>query len=143
MTDFTDLAPGVPERSPSLVDSAPLSQTQTTFAKLFGAYLVDGAKEKLFAFIDQQDPAELNDCLSVFFSLDVLPLMRDRPRAVFARFAERISRKGLDAALVVGVLTKSTGQIWRTHYQELDSTQKSSIDRAVAKQKAALPRAQR
>ncbi|MDQ0558572.1 hypothetical protein QO004_000345 [Rhizobium mesoamericanum] len=112
---------------------------------MFGAYMANGAKDKLFAFIDRQGAADLNDCASVYFVLDSFPLpfLQERSRTVFAHLAEKIAAKSIDAGLVLGVLTSTAGQTWSAHYRELEKTAKGSIDRAVNRQKARLPRAQR
>jgi hypothetical protein len=145
LTGVAEPAPGVPVRSPIPARPGGLSKAQTDFSKLFGTYIAIGEKQKLFAFIDRQDLAGLNDCAYVYFTLDVfLPgIARDRSRALFPRLAEKIAGRSMDAALVLAVLIKSPGQAWCTRYRELGNSEKSSIDNAVNRQKAKLPRAQR
>lgn len=143
MSGVADPVPGVPIRSPVL--SGTLSKTQEAFTVGFGAYMTNGVKDKLFAFVDRLGAADLNDCASVYFTLDAFPLtfMQERSRALFAHLTEKIASKSIDAGLVVGVLTNTSGQTWCTHYRELGKGEKSSIDRAVNKQKAKLPKPQR
>lgn len=120
-----------------------LSEAQKDFAKLFANYMKDGAKAELFAFIDRQDFTELDRCMSLYFLIDILVTQRDRSRTVFTKLAERIAGHNLNAALLAGVLVSTPGKLWRAHYEELEGSQKSRIDRIVSKQRAKLPRAQR
>lgn len=120
-----------------------LSDAQKNFATLFADYIRDGAKAKLFAFIDRLDFTELDRCMSLYFLIDILAKQRERSRTVFTKLAERIAGAKLDAALLVGVLTSTPGKLWRSHYEELEASQKSAIDTIVSRQRAKLPRAQR
>lgn len=130
------------ETTKSTAPAPKLSEAQKTFVTLFTGYLLNGAKQKLFAFIDKQDLATLRECVAVYFTVDIFP-DRERSRGVFAHLAERIAGRSAAAALVVGVATKLPSGLWHAHYQELSKAEKSGVDKAVAKEKASLPRAQR
>ena len=116
-----------------------MADTKQEFVALFRAYMKDGDAKKLFAFVDGQPLDRLRECLAAYFDADTGHEQRPRARAVFVRLVVTAVGKDFGFALFAQAMKSAARTPWPAHYKELSGGEKSSVDKAIDKQKARLP----